>query len=78
MECLSLNIEESDLKKYNINGNNIDFKFLEKKILSFTALNIMDDILDISKKNGLSKLTMDEINSEIMEVRKNAKNNIRH
>ena len=67
---VQLKISEMDFQKYNF-GNNQDLLFedLVEKINLEYARQALADCNQIAKINGLSEMTIEEINAEIKAVR---------
>lgn len=74
MKTLQINISEKDFQNYNFENNTMDFNDLIKKVDLENAKKAMLESIKIAKNVGLDKLTNEEINYEISQVR-NAKNN---
>lgn len=74
MKTLTVPINENDYKKFGINNNKIPFTELKEKISLEVAKQALLKCQAIAQKTGLSKMSLKEINDEIREVRKNAKN----
>jgi hypothetical protein len=74
MRTVKLQISEMDFQKYNF-GNNQDFLFedLVEKIHLEYARQALITCNQIAYRNGLSEMSIEEINTEIKEVR-DAKN----
>ena len=74
MKTLQINILEKDFQNYNFENKIMDFNDLIKKVDLENAKKAMLESIKIAKNVGLDKLTDEEINYEISQVR-NAKNN---
>ncbi len=74
MKTIQINISEKDYQKYNFENNPMDFNDLIKKLDLVNAKNTLKESIKLAKSAGLSNLSEEEINYEIMQVR-NAKNN---
>lgn len=72
MEALKVRIKSAARKKYEIEGNEIDFELLEKKIRIALRQEQLDRTVKAAKEAGLSKMTNKQINQIIKEVRKGA------
>ena len=72
MEALKVKIKPAAKKKYEIEGNEIDFELLEKKIRIALRQEQLDRTVQAAKEAGLSKMTNKQINQIIKEVRKGA------
>lgn len=74
MNKLIVNIDEKKKKLYNIKENELEFDSFRKKIINQLARDAMDKCLEISLNNELSNMTLENINLEINNARKEAKN----
>lgn len=74
MKTITVSISENEFQKYGINAEVIDFKELLNKISIELARQAAYQCHEISKRVGLSTMTMDEISAEVKAVRLNAKN----
>lgn len=74
MRTLQIKVSESDFKRYNLGNSEIKFTDLVDSINREYARKALLEGNEIAEKEGLSEMTMDEINAEIKAVR-NAKNN---
>lgn len=74
MQTIQIIISETDIRKYNLGpANEIKFTDLVERVnLEYARLALME-CNELAKSNGLSEMTMDEINAEIKAVR-DAKN----
>jgi len=78
MKTLQVEISEQDFNKFNFKEKgNLTFNELEQLISLDYAKKSLEKCHEIAAQTGLSEMTIDEINSEILAVR-NAKNNNRH
>ena len=74
MKTIQVKVSDSDLVKYNLeNGLEIKFSDLIDKISLEFARKSLIECNEIASADGLSELTLEEINDEIQAVR-NAKN----
>lgn len=73
MQTLQIKISDSDMQKYNLASREIKFTELVDLISREYARKSLLECNEIAEQEGLSKMTMDEINAEIKAVR-NAKN----
>ena len=74
MHTVQLKVSDTDFLKYNLGSENeIKFSDLIKKISLEYARQALVACNKIAQKNGLSEMTLDEINAEI-KAAKNAKN----
>ncbi len=74
MRTLSVSLSEQDYKKYGISSKEMSFDLLIEKIKNVIARDALEKCQSVAKKSGLSKMTIDEINSEI-EAARNAESN---
>jgi len=72
MQTLQVKISNTDFQKYNFENKEIKFTDLVDLISREYARKALLECNEIAEKEGLSTMTMDEINDEINEVR-NAK-----
>lgn len=78
MKTLQVQISDQDYSKYNLeNKGQLTFVELEELISIEYAKKSLAKCAEIAEQTELSKMTLDEINSEIKAVR-NAKGNIGH
>lgn len=73
MRTLNVTISDKDYKQYNIKEDQLSFSRLIDIINKKMARETLRECVDLAQKNGLSEMTLDEINKEIQAVRKNAK-----
>lgn len=72
MQTLQIKISDTDIQKYKLENKEIKFTDLVDLINKEYARKALWECNEIATKEGLSKMTMDEINAEIKAVR-NAK-----
>lgn len=72
MQTLQIKISDTDIQKYNLENREIKFTDLVDLINKEYARKALLECNEIAKQVELSKMTMDEINTEIKAVR-NAK-----
>lgn len=72
MQPIQVKISNTDFQKYNFKNSEIKFTDLVDLISREYARKALLECNEIAVKEGLSKMTIDEINAEINEVR-NAK-----
>ncbi len=65
-------VSKRDYLKYGLNNSIINFSKLKDGILQELFQKSIEKSLRIAKKNGLSEMTLEEINIEIEKVRNNA------
>jgi hypothetical protein len=64
-------VSKRDYLKYGLNNSIINFSELKENILRELFQKSIEKSLKMSKKSGLSEMTLDEINAEIEKARKN-------
>ncbi|MBN1925669.1 MAG: hypothetical protein JW798_07535 [Prolixibacteraceae bacterium] len=69
MQTLQIKISNTDFKKYNFENKEIKFTDLVDLINREYARKALIECNNIAEKEGLSKMTLDEINAEINAVR---------
>jgi Glu-tRNA(Gln) amidotransferase subunit E-like FAD-binding protein len=74
MKTITVSISENEFQNFGFKSDSIAFKELLEKISTELARKALARCHQIAKETGLSEMTLDEINAEIKEVRKNAKN----
>lgn len=72
MQTIQVKISNTDFQKYNFENKEIKFTDLVDLISREYARQALLECNEIAEQAGLSKMTLDEINAEINEVR-NAK-----
>lgn len=65
-------VSKSDYLKFGLNKSIINFSKLKENILHELFQKSIEKSIKIAKKEGLSEMTLDEINAEIEKVRNNA------
>jgi hypothetical protein len=75
MKTISVSFTETEFEKFGIKSESIEFKVLLERISIELARQAAYECHQIAKKYGFAETSMDEINAEIKEIRKNAKNN---
>lgn len=76
MRTINISISDNDFLSYGFNSKNLSFSEIEDIIKKRTIREALYSCQKIADKEGLSKMTLEEINKEIKAVReKNAKNN---
>jgi CRISPR/Cas system CMR-associated protein Cmr3 (group 5 of RAMP superfamily) len=73
MQTIQIKISNTDFQKYNLESTEIKFTDLVDLISREYARKALLECNKIAKQEGLSEMTMDEINAEINAVR-DAKN----
>ena len=73
MRTLQIKVSETDFQKYNLGSKEIKFTDLVDLISREYARKVLIECNEIAEQEGLSKMTIDEINNEIKAAR-NAKN----
>jgi len=75
MRTLNVSISDIEYNKFGLKNDELTFSdFLEIVSKELIRQNL-NKCLELADKYGLSKMTMDEISSEVKAVRRNAKNN---
>ena len=75
MRTLNVSISDIEYNKFGLKNDELTFSdFLEIVSKELIRQNL-NKCLELADKYGLSKMTMDEISSEVKTVRRNAKNN---
>lgn len=74
MQTIQIRISKTDFQKYNFGNKEIKFTDLVDLISQEYARKALLECNEIAEQNGLSEMTMDEINAEIKAVR-DAKSN---
>jgi len=74
MQTLQIKISNTDLKRYNLVSKEIKFTDLVDLINKEYARKALIECNKIAEEEGLSKMSLDEINAEINEVRDAANN----
>jgi len=75
MRTLNITISDIEYNKFGLKNDELTFSdFLEIVSKELIRQNL-NKCLELADKYGLSKMTMDEISSEVKTVRRNAKNN---
>jgi len=69
MQTIQIKISKTDFRKYNFGNKEIKFTDLVDLISQEYARKALLECNEIAEQNGLSKMTMDEINNEIKSVR---------
>ena len=69
MQTIQIKISNTDFRKYNLKSKEIKFTDLVDLISTEYARKALLECNDIAEQEGLSRMTMDEINAEIKAVR---------
>jgi len=69
MQTIQIKISNTDLQKYNLKSREIKFTDLVDLISREYARKALVECNEIAKQEGLSEMTIDEINAEIKDVR---------
>lgn len=69
MKTLQIKISNTDIQKYNLSSREIKFTDLVDLISKEYAREALLECNEIAEREGLSKMTMDEIKAEIEAVR---------
>lgn len=74
MRTLNVSISEIEYNKFGLKEDSLTFtEFIDMVSKELTRQNL-SKCLELAEKYGISKMTMDEITSEVKAVRRNAKN----
>lgn len=74
MRTVQIKVSETDFQRYNLGSGEMKFTDLVELISREYTRKALLECNEIAKQVGLSKMTMDEINTEIKAVR-DAKSN---
>ncbi len=74
MRTLNVTISEIEYNKLGLKQDKLTFTDLVDIVSKELTRQNLTKCLELADKYGLSKMTMDEITSEVKAVRKNAKN----
>lgn len=74
MKTLTINITDTEFENYGFQNTNLNFSDFLKLINKEIFINKLDNSILLAEKYGLSELSIEDINKEIMEVRNSAKN----
>ena len=69
MQTIQIKISNSDFQKYNFGNKEIKFTDLVDLISQEYARKALIECNEIAEQNGISKMTMDDIDAEIRAVR---------
>ena len=69
MQTIQIKISDTDFQKYNFGNKEIKFTDLVDLISQEYARKALLECNEIAEQIGLSKMTMEEINTEIKSVR---------
>lgn len=69
MRTLQIKISNTDFQKYNLSSSELKFTDLLDLISKEYSREALLESNEIAEQQGLSKMTMDEINAEIKAVR---------
>lgn len=72
MRTITITIPDNKFQKLGLVSDNLSFDELFEKISILLAKNALLKCQRIAKKTGISNMTLDDINKEISEARKNA------
>ena len=74
MRTLNVSISDIEYNKFGLKEEKLTFTdFIDIVSKELTRQNL-SKCLELAEKNGISKMTMDEITNEVKAVRKNVKN----
>ncbi len=74
MKTLNISISDVEYNKFGIKKTIISFSDLVDLISREITRQSLNRCIELAEKNGLSKMTMEEITKEVKAARKNAKN----
>jgi hypothetical protein len=69
MQTLQIEISDTDFQKYNFGSREIKFADLVNLLSKEFARKALLECNEIAEREGLSQMSMDEINAEIKAVR---------
>lgn len=69
MQTIQIKISDTDFQKYNFGNKEIKFTDLVELISQEYARKALLECNEIAEQQGLSEMTIDEINTEIKSVR---------
>ena len=73
MKTITVKIQDNDYLKYGFKKDIVDFTLIRDKILCEIGQQTLLKSVKLAEKYGLSKMTLEEIDKEIDEVRKKRK-----
>jgi uncharacterized protein YjgD (DUF1641 family) len=74
MKILNVSISDIEYKKFGIKKQQLTFTEIIDLVSKELSRQNLDKCLQLSEKYGISKITIDEITTEVKIVRQNAKN----
>jgi hypothetical protein len=74
MRTLTISISDIEYSKFGLKKESLTFTDMVDIISKELTKQNLEKCLELADKYGISKMTMDEITSEVKAVRKNAKN----
>ncbi len=74
MRTLNISISDLEYFKFGLKADNLTFSELLDLVSKELTRQNLNKCIEIAEKNGLSKMTMNEITKEVKAVRQNAKN----
>jgi len=74
MRTLTVSISDLEYRKFGLKGDNIAFSDFINIIARELSKETLNYSTELAEKNGLSKMTMNDINKEVNAARRNAKN----
>lgn len=69
MKTIKIKMSDSDYQKYNLTGSELSFSALMELIEIEQARNALNEANTLAENYGLSKMSLEEINSEITAIR---------
>lgn len=74
MKILNISISDLEFDKFGIKKENLNFSELIDIVTKELSIQNISKCLELAEKNGLSKLTMENISNEVKTVRMDDKN----
>jgi hypothetical protein len=75
MRTINISISDLEYNKFGLTSDKLSFSELVDIISRELSKQTLDESVALAEKYGLSKMTMDEITTEVKAVRQNAKAN---
>jgi hypothetical protein len=73
MRTINISISDLEYNKFGLTSDKLSFSELVDIISRELSKQTLDESVALAEKYGLSKMTMDEITTEVKAVRQNAK-----
>lgn len=74
MRTLNISISDFEFNKFGLKDEKFTFSEFIELVSKELSRQTLSKSVQLAKKHGLSKMTMDEITKEVKAVRRNAKN----